>query len=265
MIRVIFFDIDGTLLSHRTGLITEITRNVLKKLQEQGIKCVAATGRHLLEIAELPARELEFDGYLTLNGQLCLDREKKIVYENPISGADQEYLLALFQARQIPVMFIEENRMYINFVNRHVEEVQAAISTSVPDVGEYLGAQVYQVVVYIEKGQETEIERHLISSKTTRWNSHAVDILPAKGGKVAGIQQYLLQNGISREETMAFGDGENDADMLKFAGIGVAMGNAGENVKANADYVTASVDEEGVARAIQYFEEKEKLTFGSRV
>ena len=59
--------------------------------------------------------------------------------------------------------------------------------------------------------------------------------------------------GIKLEETMAFGDGGNDIDMLKHAGIGVAMGNAGDNVKEIADYITTSVDDDGITNALKHF------------
>ena len=68
-----------------------------------------------------------------------------------------------------------------------------------------------------------------------------------------GIQEYLDRLGISVRETMAFGDGHNDIEMLRFAGIGVAMGNASDEVKGAADYVTDSVDEDGIALALQHF------------
>ena len=75
-------------------------------------------------------------------------------------------------------------------------------------------------------------------------------VIPEKGGKVAGIRRVLEDFAISREEIMAFGDGENDMDMLEFAGTGIAMGNADPQVKARADEVTESVDENGVVRAL---------------
>ena len=63
----------------------------------------------------------------------------------------------------------------------------------------------------------------------------------------------MKQYGISNEEIMAFGDGENDIDMLKFAGVGVAMGNANDRVKRHADYVTDCVDQDGIKKALQYY------------
>ena len=70
---------------------------------------------------------------------------------------------------------------------------------------------------------------------------------------MAGIDKYIAGLGLTREEIMAIGDGENDMDMLKCAGIGVAMGNAKDHVKAVADYVTVDVDDDGVMKALKHF------------
>lgn len=77
-----------------------------------------------------------------------------------------------------------------------------------------------------------------------------MDIIPATGSKEAGIRALIRHYGIAQDETMAFGDGGNDIEMLSYAGIGVAMGNASDEVKAAADFVTASVDEDGIYRAV---------------
>lgn len=74
--------------------------------------------------------------------------------------------------------------------------------------------------------------------------------MPLLGGKTAGVKAYLKANNLEKEETMAFGDGDNDIEMLKYVQIGVAMGNAGCEVKANADYITDSVDNDGIMKAL---------------
>ena len=83
---------------------------------------------------------------------------------------------------------------------------------------------------------------------------YAFDVIPAIGGKAAGIQYILQHFGISQNEIMAFGDGNNDIDMLRYANVGVAMGNAGSEVKRQADYVTADVDNDGIWRALKHYE-----------
>ena len=81
-----------------------------------------------------------------------------------------------------------------------------------------------------------------------------MDIISEGGGKVFGIQKYLEYLDIRKEEIMAFGDAQNDVEMLQYAAIGVAMGNAKPEVQAIADYVTASVDDDGIEKALKHFE-----------
>ena len=253
MIKAVFFDVDGTLVSHSKRNVPEDARLALKKLAEKGIQRVLATGRHMLELSALPVHDLTFDAYVTLNGQLCLDGCGNVIAENPITGTEKEHLLRLFHERFIPIVLVEKERLYINFLNEYVEMAQQAVSSPLPEVGEYTGNEIYLAVAYIRKEDDRMLAEQLPGCIATRWNENAVDIVSASGGKVAGIKEYLKQTGILKEETMAFGDGENDMGMLEFVGIGVAMGNADPCVKEIADYVTSSVDEGGILNALTAF------------
>ncbi len=253
MIKVVFFDVDGTLLSHTKFGVPEGNREALEKLKEKGVLRVVATGRHRLELERLPVNDLEFDGCITLNGQLCFDEHKNVFYENQIDGEIKKRILRIFREKEIPVLLVEKDAVYINFVDERVMQAQKEISTPVPPIGEYTGAPVYQAVVYVRKEEEAALRELLPDCIITRWNDNAVDIMPTAGGKTTGIEKYLQLTHISREETMAFGDGENDKDMLQFAGIGVAMGNACAGAKNAADYVTASVDEDGIKKALRQY------------
>lgn len=250
MVRAVFFDVDGTLVSHTQNTVPVSTRRALDKLREKGIKRVVATGRHILELSMLPIRDLDFDGYITLNGQLCLDAQRNVISGCPITGSDVEKLIQLFREKTMPVMLVEKDSMYCNFINQSVALAQQAISTEIPDVGVYAGNEIYQAIVYLEKGREHILSGWLPGCKITRWNDHAVDVISELGGKAAGIKAYLQLNHIGREESMAFGDGENDIEMLKFVQTGVAMGNADDPVKRSADHITGSVDEDGIEKAL---------------
>ena len=127
------------------------------------------------------------------------------------------------------------------------------IHTSIPQIDTYSGETVCMGGLYCTKEQEADIREKIPGCSITRWSRFGIDVLPGSGDKVAGIRKYLALQGISHEETIAFGDGENDIGMLQYAGIGVALGNAGEEVKAAADYVTADIDDDGVWKALEHF------------
>lgn len=255
MIKAAFFDIDGTLLSHRTNTVPESAKMALRALREKGVLVFLATGRQLPVLKLLtPLQGIVTDGSITLNGQYCCN-EKGLIYAQPIHREDIARLLAHLEKTPLACGFVEEKELYVNFHNQVVERVHAAIHTPMPPLGDLkrgYDRDIYQVIVY---GSQADIDGLplLPHTKMTRWNDGGVDMLPATGGKAVGIEKVLEYYGIAKEETIAFGDGENDIDMLRAVGIGVAMGNAGDSVKAESDYVTDSVDDDGILHALQHF------------
>lgn len=253
MIRAAFFDVDGTLFSHTTKRMPPSTRDALEKLRAEGILCVVSTGRMIREMDKLPMAGISFDAYITMNGQLTLDENRNPLYGMPVTGALKEFVLKLFHERKLPVIFVEQDRLYLNYSCEKVEAVQAAISSKVPPVAEYEGATVYQVCVYLTEEEETLLKPVNGIGEITRWHFGGVDIIAKGGGKRTAIEKYLELYDLKPEEIIAFGDGENDMGMLQLAGIGIAMGNAEPKVKEIADYVTADIDDDGLAKALKHF------------
>lgn len=255
MIKVIFFDADGTLLSIGSGKIPQSALLSLKKLKERGIKIVLATGRHTNEIKQLPLNGLAFDCYLSLNGQLGLDADFRTLFGTPLCDKAQEELLTMYRQREISLILTTEREQCINYIDDSAARVMKDIGIDVPLRPDILPDVIYQATTFDPPDDADWLRRHCPTGcKITRWGEGAVDILAEDGGKVSGIRKYMERIGLGREEIMAFGDAENDIEMLKFAGVGVAMGNASEEAKAAADYVTAAVEEDGIEKALEHFE-----------
>ncbi|MBQ6654085.1 MAG: Cof-type HAD-IIB family hydrolase [Erysipelotrichaceae bacterium] len=253
MIKVCFFDIDGTLLSHKTGQVPASTTRALRQLREKGIKTVISTGRSLEEMLKLPILEVPFDAYLTLNGQLCLDENYQMFAGTPIEEGDMEILISMFEAKRIPLVLIREDGRAINFVNDTVIHTQNSTHGTIPEVDSYNGEKIYQVLGFIPEKEKNLLKQTLDECDITSWNDTGIDIIAKGGGKDVGMQRYMDKEGFRKAETMAFGDGENDIPMLQFAGIGVAMGNAKDMVKEKADYVTTDIDDNGIENALRHF------------
>ncbi len=252
-IKAIFFDIDGTLLSHTTGSVPESTIRALKKVRENGISTVIATGRDINELKKLPLDGLEFDGYLTLNGNICLDHDLKMFAGNEIDPGEVEILVNIFKAGKLPFVLIGEEKRYINYVDDVVIRTQLSTHGTIPDIGEYQGEKIYQCIAFVDQETRKKLDALLDKCIITSWNDTGIDIIAKTGGKDAGIQKFLDKKKLSRKQTMAFGDGENDAPMINYVEIGVAMGNGKPALKEIADYVTDDIDNEGIEKALIHF------------
>ena len=253
MIHTIFFDIDGTLVSHETNCVPPSARKALTLLEQKGIRRIIATGRHLSEIDTLPMDGLTFDGYLMLNGQLCYDKDKKLIYGNPLEGHALQTLVTMFEQKLFPIMFIEKDRMYINFINEAVCLAQESMSAWMPEIDSYRGNTVYQAVAFVTPEQKAILSQQLPDCRIAQWMELAVDIVPKASGKAAAVDRYLKFLGAEQPGTMAFGDGSNDVDMLKFVETGIAVGNSEAHVQAAADYVTDHIDKDGIYNALVHF------------
>ncbi len=256
MVKAIFFDIDGTLRDFTEKGISTSTRNAICLARQSGIRCFVATGRHILEIQEENLLDdLLFDGYVLLNGNLCMDARHRILYENPIPVSQIETMLNLEKELGFALLFMEREAMYVSRVTPLLEELQKQIGTAVPPVEPHmsrgLSHSVYQMIPYADNQTLDYVISRLPLCNATRWHEGGAFDITAKGGdKCLGIRKVMEYYGYAREEIGAVGDGYNDIPMLQYAGIGVAMGNGNEEVKAVADFVTKDIKEDGLLYAV---------------
>ena len=149
------------------------------------------------------------------------------------------------------------NKMGCNFDDEILEEYFTIANQHIhvlDEFNEFMEEEIYQMMVATTEDQDELILENTTTLKVVRWWDRACDIIPCNGGKDIGIQKILDYFNFNKDEAMAFGDGGNDISMLKYVGTGVAMGNAKDNVKAIADYITDSVQEDGIISALKHFE-----------
>lgn len=254
MIKAIFFDIDGTLVSYQTHGIPASAMEALHCLKKKGIKLFIATGRGKDGLDVL--QDFPFDGYITLNGQYCyVDQDTKI-YENTIVKEDLQSLMDFIEKDPFPCGFTEENTKYFNFRDQRVDDLHAITHNDDHPAGNYkqaLDHKIYQVMCFVDEDKEKELLKVMPHCIASRWYPTFCDISPLGGTKQLGIDKFLEYYGLDLSETMAFGDGGNDMAMLDHVAVAVAMGNANEKLKAMADYVTASVDDDGIMKALKHY------------
>ena len=123
----------------------------------------------------------------------------------------------------------------------------------VVSMDELMQREIYQLTAFFSQEAEPEVMRQMPHCTATRWYPTFADVVAKGVEKCVGLEVMGAYFDIRPEEMMAIGDGGNDISMLRYAGIGVAMGNSDEEVKQAADYVTSSIDEGGVAQALHHF------------
>lgn len=257
VIRSIFLDIDGTLVSFKTHRIPDSTVEALAQAKANGIGIYISTGRPIAIITNLGQIENLIDGYITTNGALCFVGED-IIYCNPIPQEDVDALVADCKAHDYACLVVGERDVALmnpKEVFHSVFEVElnvTNVSRRLPISG-IGGQRVLQFSPFISADHEKTLMQKMVHCVSGRWHPAFTDITSRQADKGKGLVKMAAHLGLDISETMAFGDGGNDISILRQAGIGVAMGNADDAVKAAADYVTSSVDDDGVRKALQAY------------
>ena len=195
-----------------------------------------------------------FDGYVTMNGGYCFVGNQ-VLLRNPIPQQETDRWLLYAEQENLCTMIFTEHEM---FVNTHSDPVANAIRNQLEfqmppllPTRQMMGRETFQVIAIMPAERDNDVLQMLPHCRLPRWHPQFSDLVNADNSKATGIDSILHHYGIDRNECIGFGDGGNDIEMLDFCGIGVAMGNADDNVKAHADYVTTSVDDEGIANALR--------------
>ena len=267
-IKMIGLDLDGTLLTDKKEL-TDRTKAALCRAIELGITVLVASGRPWMGV---PEELRNFPGMryaLTSNGARIIDtKDDRVIEEHLLSP--ELALKALAVCGKYDTLqevyfdgqgYAPEDQMaYVEKYHRNPSMCEYMRKTRLPvkDIRKLVeqenrGLDKVQALFADMDERETawkelEQEKGLELVGSLQYN---IEINAAGVNKGTGLVNLGRMLGIRRKEIMAFGDGDNDIAMLREAGFGVAMANADEQVKAAADYITLSNEEEGVAEAIE--------------
>ena len=246
-IRIIFFDIDGTLIDMQKKCISEKTVEALKCLRANGIRICMATGRAPMMLPRFEG--VEFDAYCTFNGSYCFAGEEEI-FSNPIASEDVKKIAANAARIGRPVSLATKDRLAANGRDIDLIEYFAVINLGVdiaPDFDAVAEKEkVYQIMSGGRREEYDDLLRDVSGAKIAAWWHRAVDIIPACGGKGRGIEKILEHFHLDRSQAMAFGDGNNDIEMFQAVDHPIAMGNASEELKALSSDICGHVSDDGI-------------------
>ena len=263
--KMIVLDLDGTLTNNKKE-ITPRTKQALMQAQAAGVHVVLASGRPTYGIVPL-AEELKLKdngGYiLAFNGGKIIDcTNNKVLFEQKL---DEQLVPILFQeAKKAGMEILTYQGEGIAATNKDDEYVQhEAFINKMPvmQYDDFLNQLVYPINKCLIVGDPTplhELEIRLAKELEGKMDVYRsadffLECVPLGIDKARALDRLISSLRISREEVIACGDGYNDLSMIRFAGLGVAMANAAQDIQSEADFVTLSNEEDGVAHVIEHF------------
>jgi len=252
MKKYLFLDIDGTLFDSNK-LLPSSAKEAVFEARKNGHEVFIATGRAPFMIRDVLA-ELEIESYICFNGQYVV-YQNEVISQNEINAAQLRLVSEFAENRNHPMVYMNAKKMISSIAyHPHIEESINSLKFPHPihEKDFYMNQEIYQALVFISMEEEQAYQENFPHLKFVRWHRVSVDILPEGASKANAIELICNKLHIPIEDTIAFGDGLNDVEMLETAGYGVSMGNGHEEAIKRADYVTAHVDENGLAKAMKY-------------
>jgi len=207
-------------------------------------------------ITNLGAIEHLIDGYITINGALCFIGDELICYQ-PISKQDVMTCVDDAKAKGYGLIVVGRDKVAVldptGSVDRIFRQYLNVKEFDTPSpLEEILQQDVLQLTAFFDSTYEQEMLARMPHCVSGRWHPEFTDITSNDADKGKGILAIARHQGFDPSRTIAFGDGGNDLSMILQAGIGVAMGNATPNLKQHADYITTSVDDDGILNALRH-------------
>lgn len=270
--KIIAMDMDGTLLNSHQNIST-YTKDILLSLQKQGHAIVLASGRDLqslvrfgdnLEISHYPQ-----SGYICLNGLKIYDYRGNLLHvEDALTFAQASQLCDIAKEYYFDMILFFQDTLYImeygntGIINHHFMSSKKDIIQDIHEIPKSLFHDLRKVAFiqkadYIENIIMTLQEQMKGIFQLSRVEEDWIEVNPSGIHKGHALEVYAKIKGIDMQDVIAFGNGENDIEMLKMAGKGIAMGNAFDSVKIMADDICGDYDHDGIGQYLN--ERKEEL------
>lgn len=262
--KMVVMDLDDTLLRDDLS-ISERTHDAIVSAQKLGVKIVLASGRPTCAVAPL-AKELQLDKHdsyiLSYNGALIVEtKSNKEVYEKMLNGDSARRLYELSKKHDVFIHTYKNNAIITPKNNEYTQKESDITGLKVVEVENFdkkIGDKVVKVLMVDCPEKISQIENALrphIGDKITMFTSkpYFLEFMENGVDKGFGVKILAEKLGISKDEIICIGDSFNDLGMIKYAGLGVAMRNAKEDIKSQANYIAPSNMEDGVAHVIEKF------------
>jgi Cof subfamily protein (haloacid dehalogenase superfamily) len=246
--KVVILDIDGTIVPHGKTL-SPATKDAIQRLREKKINVVIATGRAPY-FSESILSETGVNSMVFFNGSYAY-HEGQEIYKNAIEKHVLERVHLLSNDYQHPLTFLGGSSFKATDLSHPFVVEAYQHDPWKPELAPpqfWTEQDIYQMFLHCDVEEEASYQTKIPELDFRRWSSGArtCDVNLSNSNQAVGLTKLLERFGIAPDEAVAFGDGLNDMEMLSLVGMGVAMGNARDELKQVADMVTLSAEEDGV-------------------
>lgn len=260
------FDLDGTLLTSENK-ISDVDKATLKELSLSGVKIIIATGRCELQIKEYLHQLGISDPAITCNGSCISNPEThEILHRRFLDPNDVRHIIDTAVSQNLDYLFYTPDYVYHAYSSKRVkfflsynENVREEFRVPIRQAENYPSEEGYKnilkILIHDDTSRIPEFQDSFNKNNTLTIVSsgkNLIDIMPDNTSKGNAVKILAEKLGIPICEVVAFGDSQNDEEMLRAAGFSVAMGNADDSIKKICDYVTSSNDEYGITKAIKH-------------
>lgn len=258
MKKAVFFDIDGTLWNEKLQ-VPGSTVEAIHKLRENGHYAFICSGRSRTTIrAKELLEDIGFDGIVGGCGTY-IEYLGEVIFDKNLSQEELAGLLVSLEKCNMPVILEGTHYLYgdeeIFGEDPYVAYLKRVVGEDfLPLKGNEGRYEANKISADYTKGDIEGIKRELSGSYELIFHAQkVVEVLPKGYSKASGIQRICEYLNISHEDTYAFGDSANDVEMLRYVEHGIAMGNATEDAKEVADYITTPLMEDGIMEGLKHY------------
>ena len=260
MYKLAVFDVDGTLVTRGQRVLLDSTIEALKTLKENGVYIAIASGRPLFAMEKSLLKHIDFDYFICSNGMCVADGKKQILFKQDMTKEEVETLTKDFEKHDDALMFQFEDKAYIyhgrkrisNMIHHCLGRLDILVDAR-KTRNRHATTLPYAAVSFIQKRHVAYYREAYSQYSIIEFMEDYYDIFAKGCSKASGIQHLCDNIHVEMKDVICFGDALNDYEMIQACGCGVAMGDALDEIKEIADYITEKSDDDGIYLACKHF------------
>ena len=257
--KIVFFDIDGTLLDESTGTIPESCKKALKLAQDNGHILIVNTGRPVSTI-DTNITKIHFDGYICGCGTYIKYQKKTILHATLSEKIRKEVIKQVFKCNVQAVLEGVEGAFFSkNITDPYILKIKQTYNEQNSPTSEYGIHDVVEfdkMAVWYDETSDIKSFKSFLSQyfEIIQRDTNFIEIVPINYSKATGIQYLIDYLGMDITQTISIGDSTNDLSMLEYTQESVAMGNSNPILFDKVTYITTDVDKDGIYNALKHYQ-----------